>query len=127
MVYSRMRYPPTFHVGILSFVISRATDVHAEQLRRHAGRCASMQPRRGTTRSAPSAAASPTARTTPLRRHAGKPLDAQRDLDELWAIERGLQICVQNRLDVATHVAGAAGHDVPDHASAIDRLEELGE
>jgi len=61
-----------------------------------------------------------------LRRHSGRPLDALRDLDEAWAIERGLQICVQNCLDIATHLAAAAGRDVPDYATAIDRLEELG-
>lgn len=61
-----------------------------------------------------------------LRRHSGKPLGALRDLDEAWAIERGLQICVQNCLDVATHLAAAAGRDVPDYTTAIDRLAELG-
>ncbi|HEX9050187.1 MAG TPA: DUF86 domain-containing protein [Anaeromyxobacter sp.] len=61
-----------------------------------------------------------------LRRHAGKSPDALKDLDEAWAIERGLQICVQNCLDVATHLAAAAGRDVPDYATAVDRLEELG-
>ncbi len=60
-----------------------------------------------------------------LRGHAGKSIDALRDLDEAWAIQRGLQICVQNCLDVATHLAAAAGRDVPDYATAIDRLEEL--
>ncbi len=61
-----------------------------------------------------------------LRRHSGRSLDALRDLDEAWAIERGLQICVQNCLDVATHLAAAAGRDVPDYATAVDRLAELG-
>jgi len=31
-----------------------------------------------------------------------------------------------NCLDVATHVVAAAGRDVPDCATAIDRLAELG-
>jgi uncharacterized protein YutE (UPF0331/DUF86 family) len=61
-----------------------------------------------------------------LRRHAGRPLEALADLDEAWVIERGLQLCVQNCLDVATHLAAAAGRDVPDYATAIDRLVELG-
>lgn len=61
-----------------------------------------------------------------LRRHSGRSQDALKDLDEAWAIERGLQICVQNCLDVATHLAAAAGRDVPDYATAVDRLEELG-
>lgn len=61
-----------------------------------------------------------------LRRHAGKAPEALSDVDEAWAIERGLQLCVQNCLDLATHVAAAAGRDVPDYATAIDRLVELG-
>ena len=36
------------------------------------------------------------------------------------------RFCVQNCLDVATHLAAAAGRDVPDYATAIDRLAELG-
>jgi uncharacterized protein YutE (UPF0331/DUF86 family) len=32
---------------------------------------------------------------------------------------------VQNALDIATHLAAAAGLDAPDYASAIDRLAEL--
>ena len=60
-----------------------------------------------------------------LRRHAGRRLD-RGDLDEVWAVERGLQVCIQNCLDVATHLAAAAGRDVPDYATAIDRLAELG-
>ena len=61
-----------------------------------------------------------------LRRHAGRPVEALADLDESWTVQRGLQLCVQNCLDVATHVAAAAGRDVPDYATAIDRLGELG-
>jgi uncharacterized protein YutE (UPF0331/DUF86 family) len=61
-----------------------------------------------------------------LRRHAGRPAEALKDLDETWAIERGLQVCVQNCLDVATHLAAAAGRDVPDYASALDLLANLG-
>lgn len=61
-----------------------------------------------------------------LRTHADRPLDALRDRDEAWAVERGLQVCVQNCIDIATHLAAAAGRDVPDYASAFDRLAELG-
>ncbi len=61
-----------------------------------------------------------------LRSHAGRPLEALRQVDEAWAVERGLQVCVQNCIDVATHLAAAAGRDVPDYASAFDRLAQLG-
>jgi uncharacterized protein YutE (UPF0331/DUF86 family) len=62
-----------------------------------------------------------------LRRHQGRPLAALvTDRDERWSVERGLQLCAQNALDVATHLAASAGRDVPDYGSAVDRLGELG-
>jgi uncharacterized protein YutE (UPF0331/DUF86 family) len=62
-----------------------------------------------------------------LRRHAGKPLAALAgDADTSWAVERGLQLCAQNALDIATHLAASAGRDVPDYVSAIDALQEMG-
>jgi uncharacterized protein YutE (UPF0331/DUF86 family) len=61
-----------------------------------------------------------------LDRHTGKPVRALEDWDELRAVERGLQLCAQNALDVATHLAVSAGRDVPDYASAIDVLADLG-
>lgn len=62
-----------------------------------------------------------------LRRHRGRSIQALEDgFDELWTIERGSQVCAQNVIDVATHIAAGAGRDVPDHATAIDRLGELG-
>lgn len=62
-----------------------------------------------------------------LRRHAGRRVEAlDSDLDQRWIVERGLQVCAQNALDVATHIAASAGRDVPDYSSAIDRLGELG-
>jgi uncharacterized protein YutE (UPF0331/DUF86 family) len=61
-----------------------------------------------------------------LRRHQGRPVDVLRsDREERWVVERGLQLCIQNVLDVATHVAASAGRDVPDYATAIDHLAEL--
>ncbi|MGH7313482.1 MAG: type VII toxin-antitoxin system HepT family RNase toxin [Candidatus Rokuibacteriota bacterium] len=62
-----------------------------------------------------------------LRRHAGRPLSAlAADADVQWVVERGLQLCAQNALDVATHLAASAGRDTPDYASAVDALGELG-
>lgn len=48
------------------------------------------------------------------------------NVHDRWAVERGLQVCAQNCIDVATHVAASAGHDVPDYASAIDALGTMG-
>ena len=62
-----------------------------------------------------------------LRRHVGRPLALLRnDADERWAVERGLQLCAQNMLDIATHLAASAGRDAPDYATAIDVLGDLG-
>ena len=61
-----------------------------------------------------------------LRRHAGcSAEELRRDPELRWAMERGLQLCAQNALDVATHLAAAAGRDAPDYATAIDRLAEI--
>ncbi len=61
-----------------------------------------------------------------LRRHQGRELDVLADDDERWAVERGLQLCAQNALDVATHIVAESGHDADDYRAAIDRLAELG-
>lgn len=62
-----------------------------------------------------------------LRDHQGHTVDVlESDVEERWIVERGLQLCAQNVLDVATHIAAATGHDVPDYALAIDRLAEEG-
>lgn len=63
---------------------------------------------------------------TNLQRHAGcTAAELRGDPDLRWAVERGLQLCAQNAIDIATHIAVSSGLDVPDYASAIDRLAEL--
>ena len=62
---------------------------------------------------------------TALRRHVGvSPPALRADSDRRWAVERGLQLCAQNALDVASHVASAAGLDPATYGSSIDRLVE---
>lgn len=62
-----------------------------------------------------------------LRLHQGDTeADLAADGDAAWAVERGLQLCAQNVLDIATHIVASAGHDVADYATAIDRLGDLG-
>ena len=62
-----------------------------------------------------------------LRTHTGVSADVLRsDRDRLWAVERGLQLAVQNALDIATHLAASQGMDVADYASSIDALAALG-
>ena len=61
-----------------------------------------------------------------LERHVGRTAEQLRSDPELrWIVERGLQLCVQNALDVATHLTTAAGLDAQDYATAVDRLAEL--
>lgn len=58
-----------------------------------------------------------------LRRHAGvSPRALRADVDRCWAVERGLQLCAQNALDVASHIASAAGFDPDTYGSSIDCL-----
>ena len=64
---------------------------------------------------------------TILSRHAERSArELQASADLRWAVERGLELCVQNVLDVASHVVAAHGLDVPDYATAIGRLAEVG-
>jgi hypothetical protein len=58
-----------------------------------------------------------------VRLYAGQPLDTLiADLGVQWAVERGLQLCAQNALDIATHLAASAGREAADYATAIDVL-----
>ncbi len=62
-----------------------------------------------------------------LRSHQGRSMEELvSDPEERWIVERGLQLCAQNALDVSTHLAASTGRDVPDYATAIDRLGEMG-
>ena len=62
-----------------------------------------------------------------LRGHSGRDVVLLReDPEERWVVERGLQLCAQNALDVATHIAVGMGRDVPDYASAVDVLADIG-
>jgi len=62
-----------------------------------------------------------------LRGHQGRSVEQlTSDPEERWIVERGLQLCAQNTLDVATHVTASTGRDVPDYTAGIDRLAEMG-
>ena len=62
-----------------------------------------------------------------LRRHAGvSPESLGTEPDRRWAVERGLQLCAQNALDIAGHISSALGLDLDSYGSAIDRLVEAG-
>ena len=58
-----------------------------------------------------------------VRRHSGSTPEMLRvNMDLRWTVEHGLQLCAQNVIDIATHLAATAGLDASDYASAIDRL-----
>ena len=60
-----------------------------------------------------------------LRRHAGvSAFSLRADSDRRWTIERGLQLCAQNTLDVASYLSAAAGFDPTSYGSSIDCLVE---
>jgi predicted RNase H-like nuclease/uncharacterized protein YutE (UPF0331/DUF86 family) len=60
-----------------------------------------------------------------LRRHAGiSPASLRADSDRRWTVERGLHLCAQNALDIASHIASAEGLDPTTYGSSIDCLVE---
>ena len=62
-----------------------------------------------------------------LRRHAGaSPGSLTADAERRWAVERGLQLCAQNALDIASHLSSAVGLDPGSYGSSIDCLVEAG-
>lgn len=64
---------------------------------------------------------------TLLAGHQGRSVDVlHQDSTERWAVERGLHLCVQGVLDIATHLCASAGRDAPDYTTAIDELGRLG-
>lgn len=62
-----------------------------------------------------------------LAKHRGRAEDLLlTDRDEAWIVERGLQLCCQNALDLALHLAASRGREANDYTQAIDALGELG-
>ena len=62
-----------------------------------------------------------------LRRHAEVSSGSLgTDAERRWAVERGLQLCAQNALDIASHISSAVGLDPGNYGSSIDCLVEAG-
>ena len=58
-----------------------------------------------------------------LRRHQGASAQSLRtDTSRRWAVERGLLLCIQNALDIASHIASTEGQDPPTYGDSIDCL-----
>lgn len=61
-----------------------------------------------------------------LRRRAGATAEElQADVERRWIVEHGLQLCAQNVLDIATHIAAASGLLVTDYRSGIEKIAQL--
>ncbi|MBS4021073.1 MAG: DUF86 domain-containing protein [Dethiobacter sp.] len=59
-----------------------------------------------------------------LRKHKGaNARELEEDLEKLWIIERGLQICIQIVLDIGNHILAEKGLSVDSYK---DILQELG-
>jgi len=53
--------------------------------------------------------------------------EVEDDGEVLWAIERGLQVAIQNLLDIGSHILSAeAVNDYEDYTQIIDRLGDRG-
>jgi len=62
-----------------------------------------------------------------LERHQGASARSLRtDTSRRWAVERGLLLCIQNALDIASHVASTEGHDPATYGDSIDSLVASG-
>lgn len=51
--------------------------------------------------------------------------DLTRSLEKQWAVQHGLQLAIQNLLDIGNHLLVAAGvTDIEDYTDVIDRMGE---
>lgn len=49
----------------------------------------------------------------------------ENDLDQLWIIQRGLQLCIQLVLDIGNHILAEAGISVREYAEIFPELARL--
>ena len=60
-----------------------------------------------------------------LKRYSIEEIERDRELS--WAIERGLQVAIQNLVDIGSHILSAeAVNDYEDYTQIIDRLGDRG-
>jgi uncharacterized protein YutE (UPF0331/DUF86 family) len=61
-----------------------------------------------------------------LIKHQGLTIDRlENDLDQLWIIEHGLQLCIQVVLDIGNHIIAAEGLPVNEYADIFPALAKL--
>lgn len=61
-----------------------------------------------------------------LKKHEGvKKEKLKEDLDKLWSIERGLQLCVQIILDIGNHILSEKGLVVESYSEIFKELVKL--
>ena len=60
-----------------------------------------------------------------LKRYSIEEIESDREI--LWAIERGLQVAIQNLVDIGSHILSAeAVNDYEDYTEILDRLGDRG-
>ncbi|MCD6335871.1 MAG: DUF86 domain-containing protein [Candidatus Latescibacteria bacterium] len=60
-----------------------------------------------------------------LKRYSIEEIESDREI--LWAVERGLQVAIQNLVDIGSHILSAeAVNDYEDYTEIIDRLGDRG-
>ncbi len=64
--------------------------------------------------------------TEQLKKHQGlTAAQLESDLDQLWVIEHGLQLCIQLVLDIGNHIIAAEGLTINEYADIIPALAKL--
>ncbi len=62
-----------------------------------------------------------------LRKHEGtSKKELEGDLDKLWSVERGLQLCIQIILDIGTHILSEEGVVIDNYSDIFRELVKLG-
>ena len=60
-----------------------------------------------------------------LKRYSIEEIESDREI--LWAVERGLQVAIQNLVDIGSHILSAeAVNDYEDYTEILDRLGDRG-
>jgi uncharacterized protein YutE (UPF0331/DUF86 family) len=64
--------------------------------------------------------------TEQLKKHQGITVKKlENDLDQLWIIEHGLQLCIQLVLDIGNHIIAAEGLSINEYADIFPALAKL--
>lgn len=51
--------------------------------------------------------------------------DLKNDLDKLWSVERGLQLCIQTILDIGNHILSEKGIVVDNYSEIFEKMGKV--